>query len=761
MTKRLNIKINRPCFVAFMFAICFFFLDNPLLARHIIGGEITYECLGDGSTANSRRYRVIMSLYRDCAGGGADFDPIANFGVYRWDSTRYTYFSTVTENRGEITRVLPEDNPCLIIPPNICVERTQYELVIDLPLFDGSYIISYSRCCRNNTITNIIDAPNSGATYFVEITDIAQINYNNSPVFNDFPPIAICLNLDFEFDHSATDAEGDQIVYSFCAPKYGGGPFGTNENPGDANACNGVTPSPDRCLPPFSDVRFLPPFTINEPISGSTPFTIDKNTGIITGVPDAFGQFVVGVCVTEFKDGKMMSEVRRDFQFNISQCEETVFAAVVSDTATNGEQVINACGSLTVDFINESYQEQYIQNYQWQFNINGNLESYNTRDATINFPSLGTYLGKMTINRGFDCADSLFLKVNVLPDIRADFEFDYDTCTASPVIFTDRSESDADGGVVAWNWNFEPGEGSTTRNPQYFFQTPGVKQVALTAVDMNNCRETIIKDINYFPVPSILVIEPSTFRGCAPADIFFNNLSTPIDETYMIDWDFGDGGTSMDISPSHIYTETGSYSVGVDLVSPIGCRTSAFFKDWIIVRPGPEAGFTYNPDEPSNQNPAVSFNDQSQNAIKWFWIFGDGNFSQERSPFHTFQDTGVHEVKQIVVHESGCTDTVIALIDVRPIVSYFLPNAFTPNNDAVNDLYFGKGDITWMKDFNFSIWNRWGQKIFETEDPSQGWNGSMNNVGAQVQAGVYVALVRFTDPRGEGHEIKGFATVVR
>ena len=756
----MNHKHILPGLELIIILILFFVPNHDLFARHIIGGEITYECLGDGAGNNTRRWRITMPLYRDCQGGGADFDPQANFGIYRWDSTRYTFFGSQLASHGEVERIFPEDNPCLILPPGICVESTEYQFIIDLPLFNGSYIISYSRCCRNNTITNIIDAPNSGATYFIEITDIAQVTYNNSPVFNDFPPIAICLNLDFEFDHSASDQESDQIVYSFCAPKYGGGPFGTNENPGDQFACNGVTPAPDRCLPPFDDVRFLPPFTVDMPLSGEPPLTIDKNTGLISGIPDAFGQYVVGVCVTEFRDGKVMSEVRRDFQFNISQCEETVFAAILADTVEGEEFIINSCGSLTVDFINASFQEQYIQNYLWEFDING-IQRFDSRDATVTFPSLGSYPGKMLINQGFDCADSLFLTVNVLPDIRADFEFDYDTCVAGPVLFTDRSESDAVGGLVSWNWAFEPGSISEQRNTQHVYTTPGLKPVALTVTDVNDCRETIIKEVPYFPVPSLIVVEPSTFRGCAPANITFTNLSTPIDSTYSIEWEFGDGGTSTDLSPTHLYTQEGTYSVNVDLISPIGCRTSASFRDWIIVRPGPDAGFIFSPDEPSNVNPTVTFTDQSSGGIKWFWIFGDGNFSQQRSPIHTFQDTGFREVFQIVVHESGCTDTATALVDVRPIVSYFLPNAFTPNNDAVNDTYFGKGDVTWMREFSFSIWNRWGQKIFETSDPFEGWNGSINNMGEPVQEGVYVCLVRYVDPRGDGHEIKGFATVVR
>ena len=104
---------------------------------------------------------------------------------------------------------------------------------------------------------------------------------------------------------------------------------------------------------------------------------------------------------------------------------------------------------------------------------------------------------------------------------------------------------------------------------------------------------------------------------------------------------------------------------------------------------------------------------------------------------------------------------MIQVIDVVPKVAYFLPNAFTPNNDTVNDLFFGKGFFEGMQNFSMTIWNRWGEQVFETGDPNEGWNGQKNNNGEYSPAGVYVVIVTYTGPRGDDVLLKGFATLVK
>ena len=121
----------------------------------------------------------------------------------------------------------------------------------------------------------------------------------------------------------------------------------------------------------------------------------------------------------------------------------------------------------------------------------------------------------------------------------------------------------------------------------------------------------------------------------------------------------------------------------------------------------------------------------------------------------------MYVIQQVVIHPSGCTDTLQQIIDIFPEVRYYLPNAFTPNNDSVNDFYKGVGVMTGATDFNLTIWNRWGEKIFETDDPEASWNGRKFNTGRDAPSGVYVVLVKYNDPRGNPFEIKGYATLIR
>ena len=112
-------------------------------------------------------------------------------------------------------------------------------------------------------------------------------------------------------------------------------------------------------------------------------------------------------------------------------------------------------------------------------------------------------------------------------------------------------------------------------------------------------------------------------------------------------------------------------------------------------------------------------------------------------------------------HPSGCPDTIIQIIDVDPVVTYFMPNAFTPNADGQNDVFLGKGILFGMKNFELNIYNRWGEIIFQTNDPLQGWNGQKNNVGAHAQNGVYVYQLNYEDSRGNKVRDNGFATLIR
>jgi len=90
-----------------------------------------------------------------------------------------------------------------------------------------------------------------------------------------------------------------------------------------------------------------------------------------------------------------------------------------------------------------------------------------------------------------------------------------------------------------------------------------------------------------------------------------------------------------------------------------------------------------------------------------------------------------------------------------------MPNAFTPNGEGNNEYFGGIGISTWMRDFHFTIWDRWGSKIFESSDPTVHWNGRFENHGESLPPGVYVYKVEYVNPRGKKIELKGFANLIR
>ena len=274
--------------------ITLFFLlcQIQLAARHIVGGELSYVNLGNDL------YEFTMRMYRDCnCVDCAPFDPQAEIGVYRCGTdvncavlNQSLTFATASARRGDISIVDAPDYPCLV-PPDVCVEQTFYVWQMTLPKSTESYFVAYQRCCRNVTINNIIAPQATGSTYVVEITPRAQELENSSPSFNDFPPIVICAGSSLDFSHSATDPDGDQLVYEFCAPLDGGD---NNVDQALLATCQGAAPSP-ACPPPYNTVSFrapeYTPFTPLGPgsIQNEDVVRIDSRRGTITGTPQFFG----------------------------------------------------------------------------------------------------------------------------------------------------------------------------------------------------------------------------------------------------------------------------------------------------------------------------------------------------------------------------------------------------------------------------------------------------------------------------------------
>ena len=753
---------NKQLLIALLFSI--FLLPAAAECRHIIGGDITYTYLGEPSPG-MKRWRFTVKVYRDCFGGGANFDDPAIFAIYQGTVNNNSLHSVYNVADFAFTNLIPDTPQCVTNIPLVCAQEATYQFEATLPLLNNqSYFIEYQRCCRNNTITNIINPGDVGATYFIELNPAAMAANNNSPVYSNFPPLIICKDFPLNFNHSAVDSDGDILLYTFCRALAGGGSI---TSPPDVSSCIGAVPSPP-CPPPFDAVPYaFPAYSAAEPMGGSPIVSISNVSGFITGTPRIIGQFVVAVCVQEFRNGQLLSEVRREFQFNVADCTPNIVAKLSADSLTVNVETytIKSCGDKTIFFENKTTIASNVEEVEWRFNINNTIvsDSINLWFTAFTFPDTGFYQGMLIINKSSgSCGDTAFINVQIFPELNANFTYLYDTCDVGPVVFTDQSTGE--GGINQWRWNFDiPGATSNLQNPSFQYTEPGNYSVNLKVSDMNQCADDSTAVIAWYPAPPLIIIQPSSFLGCIPATIFFDNLSAPIDETYDIRWYFGDGDSTLGvISPSHLYDVQGVYDVRVEITSPLGCYVDADFPNLIRVEPSPIAAFDCDPSmNLSNFNSTVQFIDQSVGAQNWNWQLGPKSTSIEQNPTHTFVDTGLVIVRLIVTHPAGCKDSISKTLDIRPEVTWFMPNAFSPNGDGVNDDFYGKGFLTGISNFRMAIWNRWGGLVYETSNPDDRWNGEKNNSGGLSPEGVYVYTVSFTGPRGERNEFKGFATLIR
>lgn len=315
MLKRVRLKILQLSLLVGIIGL----FTNQTYATHIIGGELIYDCLGLDSVGNYQ-YRITLKVYRDCSPGTAGYDNPAYISI--WDGSATPSFITnfTIPFPGAVQLPFVSNDPCFIPPSGICVEEAIYQTIISIPPNVNGFVFAYQRCCRNNSIINIPGPGSIGATYSEAVPD--TILCNNSPRFNNFPPIALCLDNPLVFDHSATDPDGDSLVYYICTPY---------EGASAADSYPAITSAP-----PFTPVTFTPPYTALDPIAGSPALAINPITGQLTLTPTLVGQYVVGICCDEYRNGVLIGTHSREFQFNVVDCTQISPVSISSGTIING-----------------------------------------------------------------------------------------------------------------------------------------------------------------------------------------------------------------------------------------------------------------------------------------------------------------------------------------------------------------------------------------------------------------------------------------
>jgi gliding motility-associated-like protein len=215
----------------------------------------------------------------------------------------------------------------------------------------------------------------------------------------------------------------------------------------------------------------------------------------------------------------------------------------------------------------------------------------------------------------------------------------------------------------------------------------------------------------------------------------------------------------------HTYLEEGVFDVLITVTSDSGCIASHEYNEMIEVLPFPNADFYFSPDEIDIMDTEVTFYNTSSNGFSYEWSFGTGDLSNVFDPIYNFPNTGAGEyIVELKAFSEGeeCFDVMQKTVTINEVLLYYIPNTFTPDGDLFNEsfkpVFYSGLDIY---DYHLTIFNRWGEPVFESYDANYGWDGTMGG-NELVPAGVYVWSITFGDNRSdEIHKEKGHITVLR
>ncbi len=285
---------------------------------------------------------------------------------------------------------------------------------------------------------------------------------------------------------------------------------------------------------------------------------------------------------------------------------------------------------------------------------------------------------------------------------------------------------------------------------------------SVNVVISGNCpiSEQKLYTVMVVPKPIVASIN-SKLEGCAPLCVTLEDKSSTQGTIIQNVWSFNNGNNSALSVVNMCFEKAGTYAGVHSVTNSYGCTSTKYDFISINVYPQPIAQFEADNTEVSELNSLITFKDLTKGSIlKWEWNFGGEGSSIEKDPVYNFNAIGEYPVLLTVTNEFDCSNTARQLIKVLPEFTFFAPNSFTPNGDGLNDIFLPKGmgwDIT---NYDLAIYDRWGQKIFHTTNPAQGWDGTLKgNLETTIGGYIYKALVY--DNYKKVHEYTGSVTIIK
>ena len=326
-------------------------------------------------------------------------------------------------------------------------------------------------------------------------------------------------------------------------------------------------------------------------------------------------------------------------------------------------EVTNVCDGESVNIANNTLITEGSVSYLWNF---GDGNTSNDINPSHDYAMPGDYSILLEITSNNGCIDQIIKDITIYAQPIAKFEAN-DVCADSPVEFENTSMITLE--TINYEWDFGDGNQSTDENPLHHYTSFGTYEVTLTTTADNGCQDSFSNIITVEPVPQVNFLFSDV---CEEEAVKFSNLTTIASGALSYRWSFGDGSTSTDVNPTHIYPGDGVYPTILTVTSSSKCQK--ILQQDVVVHPLPESSFTV--DAVCDGLPSIFENHSeivSGNIDSYSWDFGDGSNSIVNSPTHQYLNEGNYVVKMIATSDKGCVKEAIstAVVHDFPIADFF------------------------------------------------------------------------------------------
>ena len=444
-----------------------------------------YEYVGEGAWPNSKLFKFFVVTYISCSDNLTGL-PLVIIPV---DPELRELRALIDAD--SIQPFLYNKVECNNRSNDQCFKKYSFSDTISLRYDFLPYQITTQTCCRVSTIDNLISPGMTGIITNVTV-DQKIFNANNtSPKITNTALLSFCVGEPVDFKYNVSEADGDEVFFSLCAP--------LGRSPG----------FPVVLGSPYPTVQFLEPTYSAEFPLGQGNLTIDSSTGQLIGTPDLIGNFVLGICMEEYRDGVFLGRTLQDITLSVVACSPSFQAEIESTEIDDfGQNTYNLCNEYTLSFQNLSEPSESITDYKWFIDYLDQPRTSILENPIFTFDQSGTFHGHMVVNPDSLCSDTAFFVVEV-SEITADFNWvNSSNDQFSPEIqFSDQSIN-----AVAWEWNISSDPRTYFDDEfTYAFNSYGGQEVSLVVEDINGCKDTSNQTIE--------ILYPSTY--------FLPNAFTP------------------------------------------------------------------------------------------------------------------------------------------------------------------------------------------------------------------------------------------